>query len=174
MNPPFAPFDLISAVLWVCVVALCARRGLEGLIVSLIALLFFRPLLGLGQVGVIVALIVGVAASLAMRLAPQLSFRQPKWGHLLGAVGGALLATVLALNLSVSLPLGQDINGNAEYPKRGLPFEDVFYESRLLRVGHDILLYPLLKASGENPALGAGLTAFLHNFLVVGEPWKEG
>ncbi len=108
-----------------------------------------------------------------MRPFPRLSYRQPAWGHLLGAFGGVLLASVLVLTLSISLPLGRDFSGAVLYPARDIPFSETLHRSRSVAAGRAILLYPLLERSGQLGPEYRGL-GVLHRLLVVGQPWREG
>lgn len=178
MTLSLTPFDLALLLLWAATVALSAQRGVLGLLVGIVGVLFLRPLLLLAQksalLALVAALLVGFLVTLSVRPFPRLSYRQPRWGHLLGAVGGALLGGALVLTLLVSLPIGRDLNGAVRYPAADLPFAGALQGSRLVDAGRAILLYPLLERSGQVAPEQRGVLSVLHNMFVVGQPWGEG
>ena len=171
------PFDAALTLLWVYVVVLAAQRGLPGLIVGVVGVLFWRPILLLARgsplLAVVAALVMGLLVTLLMRPFPRFSYRQPAWGHALGALGGVLLASTLVLTLMVSLPLGRDFSGALIYPARDVPFADTLQRSRSVALGRAILLYPLLERSGRLDPEYRGTLSVLHRLLIVGQPWRE-
>lgn len=177
MMPPPAPVDVALLLLWAAVVWLSAQRGALGLIVGGLGLLLLRPFLLLAEqraaLALPLALAVGVLIGVGVRRFPALSLRQPRWGHLLGALGGALLGGALVLALLVSLPLGRDLSGALRYPDPELPLAEALQGSRFVELGRAILLYPLLEPRGQIAAEQRGLIGALHRFFVVGEPWRE-
>lgn len=172
------PFDLALLLLWALVVLLSAQRGVLGLLTGIVGVLFLRPLLQLaGQsplLALLAALLIGFLVSLSVRPFPRLSYRQPRWGHLLGAVGGAVLGGALVVTLLVSLPTGRDLNGAVRYPAVDLPFAAAWQGSRLIGAGRAILLYPLLERNGRVAPERRALLSVLHGMFVVGQPWREG
>ncbi len=176
MTDLLTPFDAALLLLWGFIVYLAAERGLPGLIVGVVSVLFWRPILLLAGenlfLALAAALVVGFLVTLLMRPFPRLSYRQPAWGHLLGAFGGVLLASVLVLTLTVSLPLGRDFSGAVLYPARDIPFSETLHRSRSVAAGRAILLYPLLERSGQLGPEYRGL-GVLHRLLIVGQPWRE-
>ena len=173
----FAPIDLLLPLLWLLIVVVSAQRGLVGLIAGLAGAVFIKPLLLLATysapLALGVALLLGYAVTILVRPFPNLSYRQPRWGYLLGGLGGAVLATVLVLTLLVSLPLGRDLNGAVRYPDEEMPFAALFEGSRLVSFGRAILLYPLLAESGDVSPSSRGVLSTLHTMFVVGQPWEE-
>jgi len=172
------PFDLALLLLWAAVVFLAAQRGLSGLIVGVVSVLLWRPALLVAAwsppLALAASLLVGLSLTLLLRAFPQLSYRQPRWGHLVGAFGGVMLGSALVLTLLVSLPVERDLGGAVRYPARGTPFAEVFQRSRLGDAGRAILLYPLLERSGRVAPAHRGTLSVLHRLLVVGQPWGEG
>jgi hypothetical protein len=178
MTLPFTPFDLALLLFWAAVVVLAAQCGISGLFVGVVGPLLLRPLLLLAEVGALpalaAALMLGLLLALSVRPFPRLSYRQPRWGHLLGALGGVFLGGALVLALLVSLPLGRDLNGAVRYPAADTPFAAVIQRSRSGDAGRAILLYPLLESSGQVAPEQRGVLSVLHSLFVVGQPWREG
>ena len=172
-----APIDILLPLLWLFVVVVSAQRGLVGLIAGLAGAVFIKPLLLLASfsapLALVVALLLGFLVTLLVRPFPSLSYRQPRWGYLLGALGGAVLGTALIVTLLVSLPMGRDLNGAVRYPDEEMPFSALFERSRLVAFGRAILLYPLLEQSGDVSPESRGVLSALHTMFVVGQPWEE-
>ena len=171
------PIDILLPLLWLFVVVAAAQRGLVGLIAGLAGTVFLKPLLLLAAysapLALVVALLLGFLLTLLVRPFPNLSYRQPRWGYLLGALGGAVLGTALVVTLLVSLPLGRDLNGAVRYPAQEMPFSTLFERSRLVGLGRAILLYPLLAERGDVAPANRGVLSTLHTMFVVGQPWEE-
>ncbi|MCA9836066.1 MAG: hypothetical protein KC422_04105 [Trueperaceae bacterium] len=170
-------FDLILIVVFAALTALGAKRKLMGLIVGLGAALVFKPLLLVLQGNVYVALLLALVTGLILGLSSRflLVRRIGTAGiyQFAGALGGAILATLVVLSVTTSLPLGRDINGLITYPSSSLPtgFGNAVRQSRLVNLGRDILLYPLL-ASEPRLSGKEGLYEPLHKFFVTGKPWE--
>ena len=177
LPPAPTPIDILLPLLWLFIVVVSAQRGLVGLIAGLAGAVFLKPLLLLADtsapLALVVALLLGLLLVLLVRPFPGLSYRQPRWGYPLGALGGAVLGTVLILTLLVSLPLGRDLNGAVQYPAEAMPFSSLFERSRLVAFGRAILLYPLLERRGEISPQNRDVLSALHTMFVVGQPWKE-
>ncbi len=175
---PFAPIDILLPLLWLFIVVVSAQRGLVGLIAGLAGAVFLKPLLLVANysapLALVVALLLGFLVTMLVRPFPNLSYRQPRWGYLLGTLGGAVLGTALVLTLLVSLPMGRDLSGAVRYPDKEMPFAALFERSRLVSFGRAILLYPLLEQSGEIAPANRGVLNALHTMFVVGQPWEEG
>ncbi len=175
--PTLTPVDILLPLLWLFVVVVSAQRGLVGLIAGLAGAVFLKPLLLLANtsapLALGVALLLGFLVTLLVRPFPTLSYRQPRWGYLLGALGGAVLGIALVLTLLVSLPLGRDLNGAVQYPAEEMPFSALFERSRLVAFGRAILLYPLLEKRGDVSPQNRDVLSALHTMFVVGQPWKE-
>lgn len=170
------PVDLLLLTILATTTVLGMQRGLLGFAVGVVALLLFRPLLLLAYwsapLAIGLATIAGLGVGLGLRmLGPRLN---PGEGfkHGLGGLGGGILGVLLLLTLVTSLPIERDLNNRIVYPPRSLPLPvaEAVLSSRLVDVGRDILLYPLLNEGG----LGGGILAGLHGFFVVGEPWEGG
>ena len=101
--PTLTPVDILLPLLWLFVVVVSAQRGLVGLIAGLAGAVFLKPLLLLANtsapLALGVALLLGFLVTLLVRPFPTLSYRQPRWGYLLGALGGAVLGIALVLTL---------------------------------------------------------------------------
>lgn len=168
------PFDAALLLLWMFMMYLAAQRGLLGLIVSTMSVLLWRPILVVANknplLAVAAALLVGFLVTLLTRSFPRLSYRQPVWGHALGALGGALLGSALVLTLMVSLPIGRDPSGAVRYPAQDVPFSESLQRSRSVAAGRAILLYPLLERSGQLGPQYRGTLSTLHRLLIVGQP----
>lgn len=178
MTFSLSPVDVLLVLLWLSVVALAAQHGFLGLLVGLVGTLLLKPLLLLSEVSPLLslacALVVGFLLSLVLRPFPRLSTRQPAYGRVLGAFGGVLLGSALVLALTVSLPLGRDLNGGVRYPDPKMPYAGALQRSRLVEVGRAILLYPLLEQSGQVAPEVRGALSVLHTMFVVGQPWEGG
>lgn len=170
--------DLSLLLLVAAVAALSAKRGLIGLTVGFGGLILLKPLLLLSQVNLWLALGAALLAALLSGLLGrglEAGSRLPtSLSSSLGGVGGFLLGVMLVLALVTSLPVERDLNNRIVYPPHNLPpgVQGAVQQSRLMKLGSDILLYPLLAQSGllePSNVLGG-----LHNLLVVESPWTGG
>jgi hypothetical protein len=169
--------DLVLFGLVALLSAFGAKRRLTGLAVGVGALVLFRLLLVVfvnsPWVGLAFALSAGVLLGLLGRsLIPQRRGSALP-GTLLGGVGGFVLGLLLVFATVTSLPIERNLNDQIVYPPRLLPLSvrAAVIESRLVAVGRDILLYPLLVRDGVLEP--SAVTAGLHRFFVVGEPWER-
>lgn len=172
--------DLLPLVLIASCTAFAAQRKLSGLIVTLGGLLVLKPLLLIGQVNalfaILIALPIGIALGVAGRYVSQRVQLSSLTETALGGVGGFCLGVTLTLALVTSFPLGRDLNNRIVYPAPGMPLmiQRAVQESRFFTTGRDILLYPLLEAEGRIPPEQRFMLRSFHSFLVVGRPWEGG
>ena len=170
--------DLALVLVVASVAALASERRLSGFFVGIGDVLLLRPLLVLAEinpfVGLVAALVVGLGLSFLGRVLLPPSRGGMWFQRLLGALGGLALGLVLVLALVTSLPIQRNPLDQIVYPPRDLPepFNQAVVSSRMVLLGRDILLYPLLDAQGDLAA-SEGILRGLHSYLVVGEPWKE-
>jgi hypothetical protein len=170
-------FDLILIFVFAALTALGAKRKLMGFIVGLGAALVFKPLLlvlqGNAYVALFLALLTGLILGLGSRFLLVRRMGTAFIYQILGAFGGAVLATLVVFSVITSLPLGRDINGLIIYPSSSLPvgLSTAVRQSRLVDLGRDILLYPLL-ASEPRLSGKVGFYQPLHQFFVIGKPWE--
>ena len=170
--------DLALVLVAASVAALASERRLSGFFVGIGDVLLLRPLLVLAEinpfVGLVAALVVGLGLSFLGRVLLPPSRGGMWFQRLLGALGGLALGLVLVLALVTSLPIQRNPLDQIVYPPRDLPepFNQAVVSSRMVLLGRDILLYPLLDAQGDLAA-SEGILRGLHSYLVVGEPWKE-
>lgn len=172
--------DLLAVALIASLTALGAQRRLIGLVVGVGGALALRPLLLLAQWNVWVALAASLAAGLLLGLLGRNGLPDGRagaiWRSGLGAVGGLALGLTLVLSVATSLPIQRspfDPN-QLYYPPRNLPsvVQSAVLESYTLGVGRDVLLYPLLQGQGEVPAGADRVFHNLHDWFVVGRPWR--
>lgn len=170
-------FDLILIFVFAALTALGAKRKLMGFIVGLGAVIVFKPLLlvlqGNSYVALFLALLTGLILGLSSRFLLVRRIGTAAVYRLLGAFGGAILASLVVFSVITSLPIGRDINGLIIYPSSSLPsgLNTAVRQSRLVEFGRDILLYPLL-ASEPRLSGKEGLYEPLHKFFVMGRPWE--
>jgi xanthosine utilization system XapX-like protein len=170
--------DLLLAVLFAVFIALGAERRLGGLVLGLGGVLLLRPLLLLGRVNPLLAVVAALVAGLIFALITRRLGRprrvSPLVLALLGGLGGGLLGAALVLSASVSLPLERNSANQLVYPPQSMPalVAPAVRGSRVFREGRDILLYPLLDAQGDISASRRPVLEALHSYLVVGEPWE--
>jgi len=161
--------------------AVAAERRIAGLVVGVGGALALRPLLVLAALqpwlGLVGALIAGLALALIGRQLLPAAPRHAAWPRLLGGLGGAVLGVALVVTLVISLPIQRNPvePGLIYYPPRDLPagLQRAVSGSTLVAFGRSVLLFPLLDArggveAGERPAIAA-----LHAWTVVGEPWRS-
>lgn len=171
--------DLALLLIVVLVTTVAAEKRLSGLLVGLGSVLLLKPLLLLGSISAVGALLTALALGaglllLGVRLAQSWVVSDVA-GQWLGGMGGLLLSTVLVLALVTALPIERNAHAQIVYPPQKVARSTAaaLQESRFVRLGRNILLYPLL-AAGKDPAVtGAdgNLYKWLHGYLVVGTPW---
>jgi hypothetical protein len=172
--------DLALLLVVVLVTTIAAEKRLSGLLVGLGGVLLLRPLLLLGSVSAFGALLTALALGVTLAL---LGARLTQgWavsdltGQILGGAGGLLLSTVLVLALVTALPVERNAHAQIVYPPQTVNRSTAaaLQGSQFVRLGRNILLYPLL-AAGNAPAVkGADEAAYawLHGYLVVNPPWQ--
>lgn len=172
-------FDILLIFILAATTALASERKLTGIFVGLGGLILLRPLLLLANATVpLVALIVALIAGLALGFAGRITLQRFRGGNLWlslgGGISGFLLGCALILAVVTSLPIERDFENRIVYPPRQLPvvFQEGVMNSRMVRIGRDILLYPLLVRDGAIEP--SGILGGLHGYLVTGEPWKAG
>ena len=168
--------DFALVLVVASVAALASERRLSGFFVGIGGVLLLRPLLVVAEInplfGLVGALVVGLGLSLLGRMLVTPTRGGMWFQRLLG--GGTALGLTLVLALVTSFPIQRNPLDQIVYPPRDLPdpFNQAVVSSRLVLLGRDILLYPLLDAQGD-VASGDEILRGLHSYLVVGEPWKE-
>ncbi len=173
--------DLLLVIVVATVTVLGAQRRLAGLLVGLGGLLLLRPLIVAGHASPLVALVLALLAGLVLSLVGRRLFRQNRggdvWKRALGGLGGFVLGSAIVVALVVSFPIQRNPANPNElfYPPRNLPapLQEAVLRSRLVMVGRDILLYPLLARQGDVAGAEGRVVRGLHRWFVVGEPWNE-
>lgn len=173
--------DLVLVLVVASITALAAERRLAGLFVGVGGVILLRPLLLLGHASPILAVVAALLVGLGLGLAGRRVLRQNRGGDVavraLGGLGGLVLGVAIVLALVTSLPIQRNPANPNElfYPPRDLPapVQQAVLRSRLVLVGRDILLYPLLTRQGQVEGAEARIVRGLHRLLVVGEPWNE-
>lgn len=172
--------DLLLVLGVAAATAIGAQQRLTGLVVGVGGVVLFKPILVAAHAqplfAIVLAVFAGLALGLAARLlAPGIRLTAPIDG-VLGGVGGLLLGTTMALALVTSFPVGRDINNRVVYPDQTLPaaLRTAVPQSRMIGLGRDILLYPLLETAGQVEPGRRAMLRGLHGFLIVGRPWERG
>ncbi len=173
--------DLLLVVIVAALTSLAAERRLAGFFVGLGGVMLLRPMLLLANVNLVLGIVAALAAGLGLSLLGRRLYRQQRGGSVvltgLGALGGSLLSITLVLALVTSLPIQRNPANEAElfYPPRDLsgPLASAVRDSKLVGVGRDILLYPLLVRQNEIAPAQQRVIQGLHRLLIVGEPWKQ-
>lgn len=175
--------DILLTLGLAALTAFAAKRKLTGLVVSLGGVLFLRPLLLLSQLNLFMGLVVALLLSAVLGLAGRVLSRRVRvkapYGGLLGGGAGFVLALLLVLSLSVSLPIERDVNNRLIYPStdmRGIPtaISRAFRQSLYVGLGRDILFFPLFDAAGQVEPTSREMMRGLHWLLVAGRPWERG
>ncbi len=170
--------DVALLLLIAILTALGVQRRLAGLLLAVAALLLLRPLLLLARVSplltLLAALVIGLALGLAGRGLSRAGRSRDRVSAVLGGAGGFLLGIMLVLALVTSLPIERNLSNQIVYPPRELPLPIArqLTSSRLVRLGRDILLYPLLEPSVTFTSSQQLVYRGLHSLLVVGTPWE--
>lgn len=157
------------------------ERRLMGLALGLAAALLLRPLVILGALSPIAALtaaiVAGIAVAVLVRTIVPPRRTRVVYQQVLGGIGGFAIGALLVLALVTSLPIQRNPIDAREifYPPRNLPepLNQAAAGSRLVQLGRDILLFPLL--DGRVPFSETERTVYgsLHDYLVVGTPWER-
>ena len=172
--------DLILVLIVASLTSLAAERRLAGFFVGLGGALLLRPLLLLAHANVVVGVLAALVVGLGLSLLGRRLYRQNRGGNALltalGGLGGLLLGVSLVIALVTSLPIQRNPANPTElfYPPRGLPgpVAKAVSDSRLIKVGRDILLYPLLVRQGDIGPAEQRVFQGLHSLFIIGEPWN--
>ncbi|HKI56412.1 MAG TPA: hypothetical protein VKB31_04610 [Trueperaceae bacterium] len=173
--------DLVLALVVATVTALGVHRRLSGFFVGLGGALLLHPLLVVAQSNPFLALVAAWAAGLGLSMLGRRLFQLNRGAGALmrglGGVGGLALGVALVLSLVTSLPIQRNPANPNElfYPPRNLPapIASAVTDSRLVLLGRDILLYPLLARQGDVTSGQERVLQGLHRLFVVGEPWNQ-
>ncbi len=128
MSLDFSWLDLVFALLLGAVIALGMKRGLIGLVSSLVTVLLwvvanivggFYPLLGFAVALALGAFVALISKNLLSDVANSLN---DVFNQAAGGVGGFLVGICLVLAVSLSFPMSENrIKGSLEYPSASLP-----------------------------------------------------
>ncbi|HKI58967.1 MAG TPA: hypothetical protein VKA00_07125 [Trueperaceae bacterium] len=173
--------DLVLALVVATVTALGMHRRLSGFFVGLGGALLLHPLLVVAHANPFLALVAAWAAGLGLSMLGRRLFQLNRGAgalmRVLGGLGGLALGVALVLSLVTSLPIQRNPANPNElfYPPRNLPvpIAAAVTDSRLVLLGRDILLYPLLTRQGDVNTGQERVLQGLHRLFVVGEPWNE-
>lgn len=171
-------FDLILLLVVALTTALAAERRFAGLLLGAASVLLLKPLLLLGSISAVGAILTGLAAAVLLALLVRRIPRDfvPDWaGRLLGGLGGLLLSVVLVLAIVTGLPVERTAHGDVIYPPHSVarPLANALQSSPLVAVGRNILLYPLLDADDRDTLAGhKEAHTWVHEWLVPDTPWK--
>lgn len=169
--------DALLALLVMSVAALTTERRWTGAIMAVVALLALGPLLRIGLDSPVTALLAAVVVGLLLAVLGTRFIRESgrgTAGAVAGGIAGLLLGGVLLLAMLVSLPIGRTPEGSLVYPPQNLPasIQTAANRSPLVAYGRSVLLQPLLASQpNSEPASQLAITAWLHDWLVPGEPW---
>lgn len=173
--------DFVLIAIPPALAVLGVERRILGFALGLAAVLLLRPLVVLGSasplVALFAALVAGVAVSVLVRsVIPQRRSRM-LLQQTLGGIGGFAMGAVLVLALVTALPIQRNPINEREifYPPRNLPepLGQAATGSRLVQVGRDILLFPLLDGRVGFSEAERTIYGGLHGYLVVGTPWER-
>lgn len=172
-------FDIFLVLTVATITALGIKRKVVGLLIGLAAWPLIRMLMMIGSfwLGMLMVILAGVLLGFLGRafLVHRRGLDLPL--TILGGVGG-FITGLLFLGLTItSLPIDYDkVNNQYIYPPRfNVPpiLRQAFQGSQMVKVGRDILLYPLLEKAGTIPENQRGTYKTLHNVLVIGQPWER-
>lgn len=173
--------DIVLVAIPPALAALGAERRWVGFALGVAALALLRPLVVMGTwtplVALLMALVTGIAVSVLVRaLIPQRRTR-PLVSQVFGGIGGFALGAVLVLTLVTALPIQRNPINEREifYPPRNLsePWAQAVAGSRLVQVGRDILLFPLLDGRVDFSPWERTVYSGFHDYLIVGSPWER-
>lgn len=173
--------DFVLVAIPPALAALGAEKRLLGFALGLAAVLLLRPFVVLGSMAPILALLAALLAGVAVAVVARSLFppnrARQTLKRTLGAIGGFAIGGLLVLAMVVSLPIQRNPVNEREifYPPRNLPqpLGQAVERSRLVQLGRDVLLFPLLDGQmgfGDTERLVYG---GLHDYLVVGQPWER-
>lgn len=171
--------DVMLLLIVAATTAVASERRMAGLVVGVGGALALRPLLALAQLqpwlGLVGALVVGLALALVGRQLLPAAPRSAGWPRLLGGLGGAMLGVAIVVTLVTAMPIQRNPvePGLIYYPPRDLPsaLQRPVSESTMVGFGRSVLLFPLLDARGGVEAGERPVIAALHAWTIVGEPW---
>lgn len=170
-------FDILLLIIFATLIALGVKRKLAGFLIGLGGLLLFRPLLVVFEGNPLIALILALLAGLIFGLiSRRLIFKRRGLDlplSILGGIGGGLLGLLTVLSLITAFEVEPNVNNVYEISARSIPAaaQSAVLQSRMVRIGRDILLYPLLEQ--QLPTAERSIYRALHNFMVVRNPWER-
>ena len=172
--------DVALALTVATLAALGSQRRLVGLVVGLGGVSALRPLLLLADMnpwlGLVGALLAGLALALVGRLLLPSAGGSSLLTRVAGGVGGAALGVAVVITLVTSLPIQRDpLNPNQlRYPPQDLPtvVRPALERSMLVQLGREVLFAPLLANQDPLSPERSAVTAALHSWVVIGEPWR--
>ena len=173
--------DVVLVAIPAALAVLGAERRLTGLALGAAAFLLLRPLVVIGTaspiLALLLALVAGVVIALLMRTFVPFRRNGARVQQVAGGVGGFAMGVLLVLTLVTALPIQRNPINEREifYPPRNLPAPvgQAVTSSRLVELGRDILLFPLLDGRMSFTATERTIYDGLHGYLVVGAPWEE-
>lgn len=180
-RPAVTWLDVVLIAVPAALAALGAERRIVGLALGATSLLLLRPLVVLGSAAPVVALVAALLAGIAVSILVRTVLPPRRAGarvqQVLGGLGGFAMGAMLVLTLVTALPIQRNPVNEREifYPPRNLPepIGQAVTSSRLVEMGRDILLFPLLDGKvGFTPA-ERSIYGGLHAYLVVGTPWER-
>ena len=172
--------DFVLVAIPAALAVLGAERRLIGLTLGVAALVLLRPLVVVGTMSpilaLLLALVVGVVVALLVRTFVPWRRNGAVVQQVLGGIGGFAMGTLLVLTLVTALPIQRNPINEREifYPPRNLPepIGQAVAASRLVEAGRDILLFPLLDGRMAFSDTERAVYGGLHGYLVVGTPWE--
>lgn len=173
--------DVVLLVIPAALAAVGTERRWIGFAIAVAAVILVRPLVVLATaapvVALIAALVAGVSVSVLVRSLVSPRRNGAVVQQVLGGAGGFVLGTLIVLTLVTALPIQRNPINEREifYPPRNLPepFGQAVTSSRLVQMGRDILLFPLLDGRVAFNPTERAVYGGLHDYLVVGTPWER-
>lgn len=178
---PVTWLDFVLVAIPPAMAVLGSERRLMGLALGIAAVLLLRPLVLIGNMSPIaalaVALVAGVAVAMLVRAVVPQRRTRVRYQYVLGGIGGFAIGVVLVLAFVTSLPIQRNPVNAREifYPPRNLPepLNQAVTRSRLVELGRDILLFPLLDGRVPFSETERVVYGNLHDYLVIGTPWER-